>query len=90
MDEDVDPKHAAKSDGKGKNPFEKKAAVFHMFLGTPHLPTTENLYEDTDGHSTPCSPIPALVRYSNYLGQEGSPRPHPYGEPVCHGHQPPD
>ena len=37
MDEDVDPKHAAKSDGKGKNPFEKKAAIFHTFLGTPAI-----------------------------------------------------
>src|SRR3954462_11808202 len=35
MDEDVDPKNAAKSNGKGKNPFEKNAAVFHTFLGTP-------------------------------------------------------
>src|SRR3954467_10945599 len=35
MEEDVDPKHAAKSDGKGKNPFAKKALVYHTFLGTP-------------------------------------------------------
>src|SRR4051812_19570542 len=35
MDEYIDPKHAAKSDGKGNNPFEKKAAVFHTLLGTP-------------------------------------------------------
>src|SRR4051812_31796508 len=35
MDEDVDPKHADKGDGKGKNPFEKKAPVYHTFLGTP-------------------------------------------------------
>ena len=35
MDEDVDPKHAAKSDDKGKNPFAKKALVYHTFLGTP-------------------------------------------------------
>src|SRR4051812_40522579 len=90
MDEDVDPKHAAKSDGKGKNPFDKKAAVFYTFLVTPHRPKIEDLHEDTDGHSTPSSPIPALVGDSNYLGQEGSPRPHPYGEPILHGHQPPD
>src|SRR3954464_8190235 len=35
MNEDINPKHAAKSDGKGKNPFDKKAAIFHTFLGTP-------------------------------------------------------
>src|SRR3954466_15805049 len=35
MDEDVDPKHAAKSDDKGKNPFAKKAPVYHTFLSTP-------------------------------------------------------
>src|SRR4051812_22983705 len=35
MDEDIDPKHATKSDGKGKNPLEKKAAVYQTFLGTP-------------------------------------------------------
>src|SRR3954467_473772 len=35
MDEDVDPKNAAKSDDKGKNPFAKKAPVYHTFLGTP-------------------------------------------------------
>ena len=35
MDEDVDPKHAAKIDDKGKNPFAKKAPVYHTFLGTP-------------------------------------------------------
>src|SRR3954470_18277945 len=34
-DEDVDPKHAAKSDDKRKNPFVKKAQVYHTFLGTP-------------------------------------------------------
>src|SRR3954471_175497 len=37
MDEDIDPNHAGKSDGKGKNPFEKKAAVFHSFLCTPSV-----------------------------------------------------
>src|SRR3954470_23730625 len=35
MDEDVDPKHTAKGDGKGMNPFKKKAKIFHTFLGTP-------------------------------------------------------
>src|SRR4051812_42835520 len=35
MDEDVDSKHADKGDGKSKNPFEKKAPVYHTFLGTP-------------------------------------------------------
>src|SRR4051812_31538128 len=37
MDEDVDPKHAAKGDDKGKNPFMKKAPVYHSFLGTPTI-----------------------------------------------------
>src|SRR3954471_9550580 len=37
MDEDVDPKHADKGDGKGKNPFEKKDAFYHTFLGTPTI-----------------------------------------------------
>ena len=35
MDEDVEPKHAAKSDDKGKNLFVKKAPIYHTFLGTP-------------------------------------------------------
>src|SRR3954469_24468987 len=35
MGEDVDPKHDAKSDDKGKNPFAQKAPVYHTFLGTP-------------------------------------------------------
>ena len=35
MDEDVDPKHAAKSDDKVKNPFVKKAPVYHTFLSPP-------------------------------------------------------
>lgn len=87
MDEDVDPKHAAKSDDKGKNPFEKKGTVFHTFLGTPTIrqqKTSMRILMAT------LPPVPALVGDSNYLGREGSPRPHPYEEPICHGHQPID
>ena len=35
MDEDVDPKHAAKSDDKVKNPFTKKAPVYQLALEPP-------------------------------------------------------
>src|SRR3954465_9130161 len=34
MDKDIDPKHTDKGDGKGKNPFEKKAPIYPTFLGT--------------------------------------------------------
>ena len=85
MDEDVDPKHAAKSDDKGKNPFAKKALVYHTFLGTPTV-----RQQDPNGYSPPSSLVPALVGGSNHLGQDGAPRPYTYGEPVRHGHQPLD
>ena len=61
MDEDVDPKHAAKSNGKGKNPFEKKKAVFHTFLGTPTVRQQKismRILMDT------LSPVPQYLHWS--------------------------
>lgn len=42
MDEDVEPKHVDKGDGKGKNPFEKKAPIYYTFLGTPNVRAQKN------------------------------------------------